>query len=166
MKLGKSASGYKKAYAYLGTQVQLFSKHFPKRFREYEHYCGNQIIAGQGTSEGKGPTLTIREFATLKQAGMVSSAGTVGFFHRDYPDAIFFNEKYIKKYEGNPTKYEICMQYLVMHELIHWARFHAGLPTTVAATSDRPLRGKRKGEAGDEFEFYAYGLDMFQFWAK
>jgi hypothetical protein len=158
MKFGKTAMRYKKAFGYLSTAVQIIPKTFPKRYREYVHYCINEKWATIGITNGDGPTLTVRDLKPLDKDN------PLGLFIYTMPDAIFIHQDLVKLYESDANKYEIGLQYLVLHELIHWARFHGGEPAKVVATPKRPLRGARPGEAGDEFEFYAYGRDMARVW--
>lgn len=47
-----------------------------------------------------------------------------------------------------------AMEALVLHEMVHWARFQAKLPPRIGGEEGDPGSGK---EAGDEFERLAYG---------
>ena len=159
MKFGKSVLRFKRAYSYLSTALQVYPKTIPKRYQEYVRYCINEKWAVIGITAGDGPMLTVRDLKPLHQDD------PAGLFIPGMPDSIFIHEQLVKLYEADPSKYEIGLQYLVLHELIHWARHQGGEPAKVVATPKRPLRGQRPGEAGDEFEYYAYGRDMSRVWA-
>lgn len=85
----------------------------------------------------------------------LSAARPKAFFWAKYPNDLYLEIANAGKFEKDPGKYEIALQYLLLHELIHYVRHHASLADeTLADGSD----------LGDAFEKDAYGRDMSNVW--
>jgi len=151
---------FTKTVKYCANYVPVFHRYVPGRYARYiEFACkgGNitqtvtaAMFAVQGLNNGTGPTLKIVKTETVPGHDYISN----GFFWARYPDSLFLEERNAAKYEADTAKYEIALQYLVMHELIHWTRYQAGLPADLPGGV----------EVGDAFEKAAYGRDVSHIW--
>lgn len=162
-----TATGLPKNVAkYVTTRLPKTPKLYPKRYRVYEQYCANPEIASLGITMDKGPLLSVISAADLKKKG--KKASLLGVFFPTIPNQIFISESCANKYEKSPVKYGIGLQYLLLHELIHWARHQAQVTSGVYSMSSLGVcltEGEsRCWEAGDMFERDAYGKDMSHVW--
>src|SRR5262249_54502755 len=137
---------FKKVCKYLSLYVPIFERYIPGRFKKYLEFAGDETWGRRGVARGDGPSLLVRKTETGDGHPYQSN----GFSRASEPDLIYFEQRNMAKFEADHHKYEIALQYLVLHELIHWVRRKAGL--------SRRLDGDR--EAGDAFEVAAYGRDM------
>ena len=141
---------YKKVNKFVSIYVPIFERYIPGRFKKYLELAGDDALARRGIVFGDGPSLLIRKTETVDGHPYQSN----GFSRDTEPDLIYFEQRNMDKFEGDTSKYEIALQYLVLHELIHWVRRKAGLPRRLADG----------GEVGDAFEVAAYGRDMSIVW--
>jgi hypothetical protein len=141
---------YKKVTKFISVFVPIFERYIPRRFEKYLEFAGDDGLARRGILFGDGPSLLVRKTETVDGHPYQSN----GFSRATEPDLIYFEQRNMDKFEGNTSKYEIALQYLVLHELIHWVRRKAGLPRRLAGG----------GEVGDAFEVSAYGRDMSIVW--
>ncbi len=134
---------------YVQRMLPIMPRFVPKRYKAYEKYCGSTKLAEAGISWGKGPELIIDNLMALR-----GHKTAVAMFSQDLnPNAIYFDIEYADKYEAHPHRYEVAIQYLLLHEMIHWARHQD--------KADAKVDGK---EAGNEFELEAYGQDVSYLW--
>jgi hypothetical protein len=142
--------------AYVNTILPVIPLVFPKVYAAFEKYCGDSNLARQAISSGKNP----RFFVAYTEVLMPDKSVVNGFFWATYhTQRIVIDVRNVRKFEKDPLKYTKAMEYLLLHESIHWARYHAGLNADVP-----PNAGLRPGEAGDEFEAEAYGKDVSYLW--
>ena len=149
---------YSKVIKHVETLLPAYARYIPRRYKAYIKFCGNEEWGKRGIARGEGPKLVLADTGTIMPDGEVVN----GFFWSSYDtNAIVLDITNAAKFQKNPVKYEVALQYLLLHEMIHWARFNAGLPAEVTAGM-----GLRKGEAGDEFEYEAYGHDVSYLWDR
>lgn len=149
---------YDKVIKHVSTLMPVYPRYIPKRYKAYVKYCGDEGYAKRGIARGDGPKLVIADTTTI----MPDKSLVNGFFWESYDtNAIVLEVTNAALFQKNPVKYEVALQYLLLHEMIHWARYKAGLPEEVKAK-----KGLRKGEPGDEFEYEAYGHDVSYLWDK
>jgi len=154
------SKGFQCIYPYLtyfvSQELPLTKQKYPYQYRIYEKYCGSPHFAEQGVTWNEGPILAVVDIRK-NEKGEVE----VGDYDLNIPDRITLNTIVIDKFNSDSDwlQYFIGMQYLLLHELIHWARNMMRLPADV-----EKVHGQRPGEAGDEFEFEAYGQDMSDVW--
>jgi hypothetical protein len=145
-----TTKGYKKVCKFISVYVPIFERYIPGRFKKYLEFAGDDDLGRRGVVLGDGPSLLIRKTETVDGHPYQSN----GFSRATEPDIIYFEQRNMDKFEADTPKYEIALQYLVLHELIHWVRRKAGLPRRLADG----------GEVGDAFEVAAYGRDMSIVW--
>ena len=152
----ETRNAYPKLYKHISTLLPVYPRYIPKRYKAYEKYCGSEALAKQGIKWGDNPRLQVAYTEAILPDKTVAN----GFFWATHHEhRIVIDIRNAKKFEKDAVKYELALQYLLLHEMIHWARHHAGLAADVA-----PNRGLRPGEAGDEFEAEAYGKDVSYLW--
>jgi hypothetical protein len=141
---------FKKTCRHVTTLLPHYERYIPGRFKKYLKYAGNETWARRGVALNDGPCLLIVKTETVEGHPYTSN----GFFWAKFPTIIHLEERNAAKFEKEPSMYEIGLQYLLLHEMIHWVRHHAKL--------DADLPGGV--EAGDAFEKDAYGRDMSHVW--
>ena len=141
---------YPKLAKYLRTMLPISPRYVPKRYKAYAKHCGDDAKALEGITYGRGPTL---KAVDVKAA--IGEEANAYFWEPHGKDNLFIEIKNAKKYEKNPDKYHVAIQYLMLHELIHWARHALSLSVEVD--------GK---EAGNSFEVEAYGVDVSYLWDR
>ena len=133
---------------YVQHMLPIMPRYVPSRYKAYKKCCASDTLADEGISWCKGPQLIIDNIEALR--GHVAA----GMFSQDVDcDAIFFDITCADKYAANPQKYAVAIQYTLLHELIHWARFHVSASSRIAGQ-----------EAGSAFELEAYGQDVSYLW--
>lgn len=146
--INEITQGYDATAKYVQSMLPIMPRYVPKRYKAYEKYCTCSKLAEQGITWGKGPELIIDTIKYLR------GHTAAGMFSVDLnPNALYFDTGCANKYEANPGKYAVAIQYTLLHELIHWARYHA--------KADAQADGK---EAGGAFEIEAYGQDVSYLW--
>jgi len=141
---------YPKLAKYLRTMLPITPRYVPKRYKAYAKHCGDDARAMTGITYCTGPTLKVVDvFAAIGQAA------NAYFWEAHGKDNLFIDIKNAKKYEKNPDKYHVAIQYLMLHELIHWARSAGGLSAEIDGA-----------EAGNSFEVEAYGVDVSYLWDR
>lgn len=140
---------FKKTCKYVNLYLPIFERYIPGRYKKYLKRSGDETRANEAVKLGYGPSFKIRDTATI-----IGSTAN-GFFWAKYPNDLYLEIANAGKFENDPGKYEIALQYLLLHELIHYVRHHASLADeTLADGSD----------LGDAFEKDAYGRDMSHVW--
>jgi hypothetical protein len=146
------ADHYKPVARYVQNMLPIMPRYVPDRYKIYEEHCTDAKTAEQGITWGRGPELRIDNVAELLVGTSNEGRTAAGLFSPDRDvDAIFLEGMCADKYKANPQKYHVAMQYLLLHELIHWARHKVG------AKDDGT-------EHGDAFEKEAYGQDCTYLW--
>ena len=140
---------FKKTCKYVSQYLPIFDRYIPTRFKKYLKHSGDADRAKKAVKLGDGPHFKIRDTASI--IGDTSN----GFFWAMYPQDIYLEVANAEKLEKDHAKYEIALQYLLLHELIHYVRYHAGLPDDNLADGT---------DLGDAFEKDAYGRDMSHVW--
>jgi hypothetical protein len=148
--LTTSLGCYSQLAKYVKTMLPITPRYVPKRYKAYVKHCGDETLAKQGIEYGKGPSLV-----PCDVKASIGKEANAYFWATQSDSTIYIEQKNAKKYDKNPDKYHVAIQYLLLHELIHWARHHAGL--------DAEIDGK---EAGDSFEVEAYGVDVSYLWDR
>ncbi len=141
---------FKKTCKYIRLYMPIFERYIPGRFKKYLEFAGNEALARRAVKLDDGPRLIVVKTENVPGHPYTSN----GFFWSVFPDRIHLEERNAAKFEADHSKYEIGLQYLVLHESIHWVRHHASL--------DADLPGGK--EVGDAFEVAAYGRDMSHVW--
>lgn len=152
---------------YVSARVPLFPKLYPKRYQIYEELCTDPAWAARGIQWGDGPKLAVCTAELAAKLGLPPIKEWIGCFAYATPDRVWIADRVATKYEKNPAKYGIGLQCLLMHEMIHWARYHAGAPRkffSIASIIWAATSSSRLFEAGDSFEQLAYGRDMSSIW--
>jgi hypothetical protein len=142
--------GYPALGKYVRTMLSITPRYVPKRYKAYAKHCGDDAKALEGITYCTGPKLKVVD--TVTAIGEFAN----GYFWEPHgKDNLFIDRKNAKKYEKNPDKYHVAIQYLLLHELIHWARSAGGL--------SEEFDGQ---EAGNSFEVEAYGVDVSYLWDR
>jgi hypothetical protein len=139
---------YSDTARYVEKMLPIMPRFVPTRYKVYKKYCASDKLAAEGIAWNTGPELIIDNIMALRghtAAGLFSP--TLGV------NTIYFDIECADKYEADPQKFAVAIQYTLLHELIHWARHHG------TVTSD--VDGK---EAGNTFEKEAYGQDVSYLW--
>jgi hypothetical protein len=142
---------FKKTCKYVSLYVPIFERYIPGRYKKYLKHSGDEARAKKALQFGQGPSFKIRNTKAI-----IGSTAN-GFFWASYPNDIYLEIANAKKFEANHAKYEIALQYLLLHELIHYVRHHASL------ADDNLADGS---DLGDAFENDAYGRDMSHVWDR
>jgi hypothetical protein len=140
---------FTKTCKYVSLYLPIFDRYIPDRYKKFLKHSGNETKAKEAVKLGTGPKFKIRDTAAI--IGKMAN----GFFWSKYPDDLYLDIVNARKFEKNPSKYEIALQYLLLHELIHYVRHHGKL-----ADDDLP----DGSDLGDAFEKDAYGRDMSHTW--
>jgi hypothetical protein len=142
---------FKKTCKYVSQYLPIFDRYIPKRFKLFLEACGDAEQGKKVVKLGVGPRLIIVKTETVT----LSKERVNGLFTGRFPDRIHLDELNAAKFEKDHSKYEIAVQYLLLHEMIHYVRHHAKLPD-----DDLP----DGSDLGDKFEKDAYGRDMSHVW--
>jgi hypothetical protein len=105
------------------------------RWNLFVKFCTDERLAEEACTWGKGPMVQINS-AIVGRANGKFKAST-------HPQHVFIHGKVANKYERGDGW--VIWEATVFHEMIHWARFHAG------------QRDGKDYEAGQAFEEEAYG---------
>ena len=102
--------------------------------------CENNRLAEQALTFGMNPLIHIGDVRYNINGQFRGRSG--GPLH-----TVFINHRVAEQYEDE-NRWDI-FESTVLHEMVHWARFHAGKPSQY-----------RNEEAGKAFEKLAYGRDI------
>src|SRR5687768_2390252 len=142
---------FKKTCKYVSLYLPIFERYIPGRYKKFLTHSGDAERAKKTLKLGQGPSFKIGDTAAI--IGDTAN----GFFWANFPNDIYLEIANALKFEDDHSKYEVALQYLLLHELIHYVRHHASLADdTLADGSD----------LGDAFEKDAYGRDMSHVWGK
>lgn len=106
----------------------------------FRRICEHDALASQALTVGSNPLIHIGDVRYNINGQFRGRSG--GPLH-----TVFINHRVAEEYEEN-DRWEI-FESTVMHEMVHWARFHASKPSKY-----------QNQEAGKVFEKEAYGRDI------
>ena len=144
---------YPKFNAYLRNYMPTLELIKPEIFKVFVKYCGSEDIARTALQFNRGPVVLIK--TPLKEENILGEFAGGCFRGNKGPHEIWINPTRAIPYEGKENVH-VCdllsgadLEKIVLHELVHWGRYHAGQTTLYNGA-----------EAGTAFEKEAYPINM------
>lgn len=146
-------------HTYIQMELPLLKDRRSNIWRAFKSRCENDILAQSAILYGQGPHVEVKRIMGSIDFDDNERILVAGRFPHDRKDRIYLASDIADTYERFFThELQALVEGTLLHEAIHWARYHAKLSTGGGTEYHEMLIG------GKRFEREAYGRDFGAEW--